>query len=214
MKFVLGLAMSAALFSAAGAQPVPTPAEAAPTSAATDAQASAPAPPVASNFTLPAGSVVDLELAQVVNSKTNIRGDKVAIRLAQPIEADGRVLVPAGATGMGEVIDAKPAGMLGKSGELLLAARYLDYNGRKIPLRAFKLGGAGKDNSSAVLAVSMAVGLPAVLIRGGNIEIPVGTAANAKLAKDLTLPAADDASARAAPASNQPSTMTQEENPK
>jgi hypothetical protein len=221
MKFVLGLAVSAAVWTAAGgiAQAADTaPVPAAPEAALQEAAAAPsvvtapPATPTTAGFTAPGGSIVDLEIVEEVNSKTNIRGDKIAVRLARPIMAGDHLLVPAGTMGMAEVIDARPAGLMGKNGVLLLAARYLDYQGQRIPLKALKLGGGGKDNSSTVMAVSMAVGLPAVLIRGGNMDIPVGAPANAKLAADLTLPDVPDTTA----APGQPSTTTaviQEEKP-
>lgn len=153
------------------------------------------------------GSIVELELAETVSSKTHQRGDPVAIRLAEPIRTETGVLVPAGVTGRGEVISAAKAGMLGKAGELLLAARYLEYNGQKIPLRTFRLGASGQNNAAAVLALGMVVPV-SFLIKGGDIEIPAGARANAKLAADLDLPIQPDA-----PAADTASTIIEQEAP-
>jgi hypothetical protein len=70
---------------------------------------------------------------------------------------------------------------------LLLAARYLEVDGRQIPLRGFRMGGAGKDNTTGALAASMAVGPFAQFIHGREIEIPSGARASAKLAADTAL---------------------------
>jgi hypothetical protein len=131
-----------------------------------------------------AGTVIQLEITQLVSSKTNKRGDKFTLRLAEPITVAGQVLVPAGTTGVGEVIDSGPPGMAGTPGKLVLAARYLDYQGQHIPIRSLKVGGAGKDHTRLATGVVIAVGLPGLFITGGNIDVPAGTLADAKLAAD------------------------------
>jgi hypothetical protein len=138
--------------------------------------------------------MVEIELAEPVSSETAHRGDKFAIRLAAPIMVDQRLVVPAGATGGGEVVFSEAAGILGKPGTLVLAARYIDFAGQRLPLRAFRLGAGGHDNSNAVFVADVAVsavagvfGLVTIVIPGGNIKFPVGTLANAKLASDVTV---------------------------
>jgi hypothetical protein len=128
--------------------------------------------------------VVEIEITQLVSSKTAKIGDKFTLRLAAPIVVSGQVVVPAGVPGVGQVIDANTPGFMGAPGKLVLAARYLDFDGRRIPLRTLRLGGDGKDNTGLTFVATLAVGLPAGLIKGGNIEIPAGTFAHAKLAAD------------------------------
>lgn len=136
------------------------------------------------------GVVVDIELAETVSSKTHKRGDTFAIRLISPVTVDGRT-IPAGATGVGQVVDAASSGPLGRPAKLLLAARYLDVEGRRAPLHAFHLGGAGKDESNAILAASIipVAGLLAGFAHGGEIEIPAGTRGQAKLVAPALQPA-------------------------
>jgi hypothetical protein len=137
------------------------------------------------------GTPVDIEIAETISSKVIKRGDKFALRLAYPIMLDGKVVVPAGVTGVGQVVDVAPSGALGRPAKLLLAARYLDFSGRQIPLRTLQLGRGGTDNSDAVMAAGFVpyVGLLAMFMHGGEIEIPVGWRAQAKLAADLDAPA-------------------------
>jgi hypothetical protein len=141
-----------------------------------------PAPATVASTHL-AGVVVEVELAEGVSSKTHKRGDTFAIRLVSPVTVDGRT-IPAGTTGVGQVVDAASSGPLGRPAKLLLAARYLEVDGRQVPLHAFHLGGAGKDQSNAILAASVipVAGLLAGFIHGGEIEIPAGTHGQAKLA--------------------------------
>lgn len=194
----------------------PAPVAPAPVAPAPVATAPVAAPPPAVCCRASAGTPIVLQIVNTVTTKVVKKGDKFAIRLVSPIVVDGKVLVPAGVTGEGEVIDAAHGGLMGKAGELLLAARYLDYNGVRIPLRSFKLGGRGTDNSNLSLAVSM-VGLPgavaSIFIKGGEVEIPPGTLATAKLASDLDLPpvapaATTTAAAAPVPAASVPAPPT------
>jgi hypothetical protein len=115
-------------------------------------------------------------------------------------------LLPAGATGYGEVVDAAPGGLAGRPGKLVLAARSLATGGKTLPLRSFKLAAEGRDNSKAasdvLLAGAMAgpaVGLVAVLIQGGNIDYPAGLHAIAKVAADTVIEVPDQPSQAPAP---------------
>ncbi|MET0807490.1 MAG: hypothetical protein ABWX93_01905 [Pseudoxanthomonas sp.] len=130
-----------------------------------------------------------------MNSSLLKRGDKFRLRLAGPLMIDDRMVVAAGIEGVGEVIHAEKSRGGGKPGELLIAARYLDYQGKQIGLRGLRVGGSGKDNSAAALATSMVVGAFALFIHGQEIEIPSGTLAQAKIAQDIDLHPIDPAKA-------------------
>jgi hypothetical protein len=132
-----------------------------------------------------------------VSTSTAKPGDHFAIRTAEPMIVDGKTIVPAGAVGLGEVIDTAAGGLGGRPAKLILAARYVDYGNVRIRLHAFHLGGAGHDNGNLAMAASFApyVGLLAFTIPGGNLAFPAGTRANAKLTDDLSLPEAARATA-------------------
>jgi len=134
-----------------------------------------------------AGTPVELEILTPINSSQHKRGDKFDLRLSSPLARDGAICVPAGTTGAGEVVHAMPARGGGKPGELLLAGRYLDFTGQRIPLRGMKAAATGDANYGAALGASFAIGPFAMFIRGREIEIPAGTRVTAKLAQDLVL---------------------------
>jgi hypothetical protein len=159
---------------------------------AASAQPQGDATPPVPAHAVPAGSIVDVEIAETVSSKVQKIGDTFAIRLANPILQDSKVVVPAGTTGVGQIVEAAPAGMFGTPAKLLLAARYLDFKGAQIKLRTLQLGRVGTDNTNAVMAMSFIpyVGLASLFVHGGEIEIPAGTRAQAKLVADLEIPAA------------------------
>lgn len=149
----------------------------------------APAAPTTANATVccsaPASTVVALEILDTLNSSRHRRGDAFALRVAEAVVVDGTVVIPVGTTGRGEVVHAAAARGGGAPGELLIAARTLDLDGRSIPLRGLKLGVTGGDNSGMAIGVSLAAGPFALFIRGHEIEIPAGTRVTAKLAQDV-----------------------------
>lgn len=143
------------------------------------------------------GTVVTLEILEPVNSSLVKRGDKFRIRLAEPVVVNSHVVLAAGLEGLGEVVHAEQARGGGKPGELLLAARHLDHQGVQIKLRGMKLGGAGRNNTNAALALSLAAGPFAHFLHGREILIPAGTLAQAKIARsptDRPTPSASNAS--------------------
>jgi hypothetical protein len=145
-------------------------------------------PAIAAPRALPAGTLVEIALTKPVGSKLSKRGDRFGIRLVDDLKLDGVVLLPAGAEGEGEVIHAAPGKMGGGPGELLLAARFIERDGLRVPLKAFKMGRSGRDNVDSAMVVAMVAGPFALFIQGGEVVIPAGTIANAKLAADLPLP--------------------------
>jgi hypothetical protein len=144
-----------------------------------------------------------------ISSRTAKTGESFGFSLAEPILLNGEIVVPTGTKGVGEVVHAKGTG-IGVGGELVLAARTLDVNGKPVRLRSMKFGVVGKDQQDLVFAASIAVGLPALFIRGKHIDIPQGAIAGAKLVEDLILdapapaPKAADAPAGAVPAETPP----------
>lgn len=169
--------------------PTPLPTSGEGTSASpVETIASAAATPVGEPCcTLSDGSPVQLEVVGPINSKTALRGQTFALRLAQPLSTAEGVLLPAGTEGVGEVIHAERSRGGGKAGELILAARYLQGPDGPIKLRGMKLGGSGSDKTGAAIGASLILPLGG-FVRGTEIEIPAGTPANAKLAAAIHLP--------------------------
>jgi hypothetical protein len=139
---------------------------------------------------VPEGTPVVVETIELVSSRFLRTGDSFNLRLAEPLVVNGRTVAPAGAVGEGEVIDAGRPGVGGKPGKLVLAARYIQYAKVRVPLRGFHVALAGRDHSGEALAVSIAVGLPGFFVQGGNVDVPAGTRATAKVAQKVVLPPA------------------------
>lgn len=150
-------------------------------------------------FTLPAGTELVFEMGEGVTSKTAMRGDRFALRLADEVRLDGQLLIPAGTPAMGEVVHADRARAGGQAGELILAARYLEWDGRQLPLSAFRPG-IGKNRTNTALGVTLAVGVVGFLVRGGDIEMPAGGLITAKLREAALLAAVPEPAAPVAAA--------------
>lgn len=185
-RFARALLASAAALGAsmAAAQPAEEPAPAA---------AQAPVPPPCCS--VPARTPVVIEITDTVNSKANHSRDAFAFRLAEPLMMAGRVLVPAGTPGVGEVVHAARARAMGKAGELILAARYLQLGETRIMLRSLRIGAQqGRDSSGSLTTMNViaagtvpALSLVAFVIAGGEVNVPAGTRAQAQTAAEITL---------------------------
>lgn len=140
---------------------------------------------------LPKGYPIVITVEAEIGSKISQSGEVFPIKLAQPVVVYGIEVLPAGIVGEGQVVHAKKGGMAGAAGELVLAARYLDLEGRRIPLRSFKFVEAGdeiltrgKDNVGIASATNAVIGPLGFLIGGGNTIIAPGTAVTAKIRDD------------------------------
>lgn len=136
---------------------------------------------------IPALTAIEVEILEPLGSKTSRTGDMFAIRLSRPIMVGDDVAVAAGAAGMGEVVHAKKSGGGGVGGELLLAARYLEVDGRRLRLRSMRLSATGKDQTALANATAVAVGVFALAITGKNTDVAAGTRAEAKVAEIFTI---------------------------
>jgi hypothetical protein len=166
-----------------------------PARAADPTTSTPPASPVATVIGhVAANSVVEIELDEPLSSAVNYKGNTFAIRLAEPIVAAEGVLVPAGTPGVGEVISAGTAGMAGQAGKLVLAVRYIEFKGQRIPLHGLGLSRNGDDKSELrndlmlAGAVSAGIGIIGAGLSGEDAVIQKGVQAEARLVSDLSLP--------------------------
>ncbi|MBC2664978.1 hypothetical protein H7F51_05580 [Novosphingobium flavum] len=168
-----------------------------PISPAALAESAAPVPaptPVPSGPAIPALTPLVLRFEAEMSSQTSKTGEHFPISLAEPVLLDGKVVVPAGALGEGEVIHAKKSGGSGAAGELVLAARWLDVNGRHLRLRSLKAAVAGKDaihqvdalNAASVMA-PLPIGLLGFAISGAKAVYAKGSLATAKTAEAFAI---------------------------
>jgi hypothetical protein len=147
----------------------------------------APTPSPMAGLSLPANSVIELEMIDSVGSRLSKPGDFFKLRVAQAVKSGDRVLIPAGTPAVGQVVHAARSGGGGKAGELILAARYLDLPRGPIKLRS-SFGATGRDRFKASAASSAVIGPFALLIKGTDVELPAGSPLSARLAQDTFFP--------------------------
>ena len=168
---------------------------------------SASAAPKPQPIKVPVGTAVKIELTDPISTKAQKAGDTFAIRLAEPLIVKGRIVAPAGATGVGEIIDASKPGLGGKAAKLVLAADYLNLGKTRIPLRALQVTGSGRGYANTANVVGIGgigfapLGFVAMAIHGGDVVLPAGTSGMAKIAAAVTLPSLGRAPRGAANAS-------------
>lgn len=130
---------------------------------------------------LPVGTPLTIAVVDAVGSRKSRTGDMFHLRLAEPLVIDGKTVIPAGTSGMGEVIHAAhPKFLKNDAGELILAARYLEIGDQHLPLRSFRIIANG------VRYVSI---MPQLAERVENVEVPAGSSATAKVAGTCVIPA-------------------------
>lgn len=133
------------------------------------------------------GTRIDIEIVDAISSKTANRGDRFRIKLSRPVVQDGVEIIPAGVFGVGEVIDAQPAGFGGKAAELVLSARYIDFHGTQIRIRKFRVLASGQNQTNIAMAAGVVFGAAGFLVKGGEIYIPSGTLTDAIIADDTRI---------------------------
>lgn len=146
---------------------------------------------------IPSKTPLMLEFTNEVSSKTAVIGAPVQFELAEDLVLDQKVIIPQGTVVIGEIIHVQKSGFGGRAGELILAARTIEFNNLHIKLRSLKpIAGTyvGKNNSDASYAAGVAaavtvpvLGFAAVFITGGEIVIPPGARATALVAEDTPI---------------------------
>lgn len=137
-------------------------------------------PPAAACCTIPAETGVAIEITEPLTSMHSRTGQLFAIRLAEPIVVEGRTLVPGGVTGVGEVVHAARGGAVsGSAGELIVAARYLDFAGLRIPLHRTNLARSGSYQRFG----------PLYSMQGGGVRVEAGTRVHVVVRGDVQVPA-------------------------
>lgn len=138
---------------------------------------SAPAP-----TSVPAGTVLTVRLGQSVSSKASRPGDSFDATLAEPVEANGSVLIPEGATVRGVVEEAVPLGKFKGGARLRLSLREIAISGKSYPVRTASVERSekGKGKRSATL-IGGGAGVGALIggLAGGGKGAAIGALAGA-----------------------------------
>lgn len=145
-----------------------------------------------SSVTVPAGTVVEVEILEDLSSQTSKVGDTFRARVASSVKEDGSVAIPAGAEVVGEVTEVTPMRKVG--GRARLGVKFTDLvlpSGATVPIDAsFSQSGRNETGKDAATIGGAAAG-GAVLGRilnkkdrskGSIIGAVIGAAAGTVLA--------------------------------
>lgn len=150
------------------------------------APAAVPAP---GKLILREGTDVKLKFVDDLSSKTANDGDPVNLVLDEDLKVGDVVVVKAGAKAVGEVTNAKKAGMMGKAGELNMRLEHLTTGDDRVRLRGSK-GKEGEGKEGTTVALTVLFGPIGLIKHGKNVEVKAGTPLTAFVDQDTPLPPA------------------------
>jgi hypothetical protein len=125
---------------------------------------------------LPANTTITLEFQERLVSGVSAKGATFKMQVAWDVRIDDAVVIPRGTPAVGEIIDSKKAGILGKAGVLVLSARFIHLEQRDVRLHSALLDSVG-DTRYALASV-----IPFVM--GDKATVEVGTLVKARTARD------------------------------
>jgi hypothetical protein len=147
---------------------------------ATSLQAQLPAPAAAfansqlnSSALLPEDTPVRLMVVKEVNSRTAHSGDRVRLRVNEPVYINDVLVVSVGTTAWAEVADVEQNGAAGKAGKLGVNLLYLDLPSGQIPLRG-EIAHRGDGNGAGVAMAIVGFGVLGLLTGGDSARLKAG----------------------------------------
>lgn len=140
-------------------------------------------------ITLAEGTDVKLKFSESLSSKTANNGDPVNLILDEDIKVGDVVVAKAGCKAVGEVTNARKAGLMGKGGELNMRLNYLKVGEYRVRLRGSK-GKEGESKQGTAIALTVLLGPVGLLKHGKEIDVKEGTPLSAYVDDDIKLPSA------------------------
>jgi hypothetical protein len=120
---------------------------------------------------LPEGATLTVTLQSTVSSDKNRAGDTFLGRLEEPIEAGGRVVVPAGAEVRGKVVAAQGSGRVKGRARLAVSFDRIEVGGKKYDIETSTIdvtAGKQKGRDAKIIGGSAAAGALIGAIAGGG----------------------------------------------
>jgi BON domain/YMGG-like Gly-zipper len=161
----------------------PATAPAAQPSASSSVAPSAPQPPPPPRVvSIPAGTSIQVQMIDSVDSATNKIGDTFLASLAAPIVVNNEVIIPKNADVQVKLASAKTSGKFTGQSELTLALDSVKFRGKSYPLTSstFQQMGEsrGKDTAKKT-AIGAAIGTAIGAIAGGGKGAAIGAGVGA-----------------------------------
>jgi hypothetical protein len=136
---------------------------------------------------IPEGTELAMRLEDAISSQTAHEGDRFTVSLDEDVKLTDGVILRAGYRGVGEVVEARDNGMLGKNGKLNVRLLYMKVGDDRVRLRANR-GSKGETRVGATVATVILFWPAAPFIRGKDVSIKKGTVMTAYVDQDVKLP--------------------------
>jgi hypothetical protein len=133
-------------------------------------------------ISIPAGTILDVRLAETLDTKRNRPGDRFTATLTRPIVLDGRTIIPRGTPCTGHLIESKPSGRFKGHALMSLSLDSFDLNGRRHEIKTTHVGresGGHKKRNWAFIGGGSGVGTAIGALAGGPAGALIGAGAGA-----------------------------------
>ncbi len=137
---------------------------------------------------LKAGTPLQLELVNIVDTKTIQPGQIVDFRVKFDIKANNKVVIPAGAIAKGQVVRADKAKGIGKPGEIQIEIKSVSaVDGSQVYLSNGTIYREGEDKQTLSIVLGIFVCVLCLLIKGKNAKIFPGSEFNVQVATNAEI---------------------------
>lgn len=138
----------------------------------------------AAEILIPEGTELGMRLEDALSSQTAKEGDRFTVSLDDDVKLPDGTILRAGYRGVGEVVEARDNGMLGKNGKLNVRLLYMKVGDDRVRLRANR-GTKGETRVGATVATVILFWPAAPFIRGKDVSIKKGTVMTAYVDQDV-----------------------------
>lgn len=146
--------------------------------------------------TLPKDSVFKIAFTSELSTKMSRQGDTVHFKAADNLYVNDVLVLPKGATGIGEVKKVVQPGIFGKDGRIDINFTYIyGVDGTKIPItvgelakqKAESIAGAAGASIGGMIVLGPVGIVGGAFVKGNSVIIPVGCETFVQTSEDVTL---------------------------
>lgn len=142
---------------------------------------------IANGLVIPRDTPVHLMVLSEVTTKTHAAGYRFKLRVNEPVEIGGQVVIPVGAIAWGQVTNAEASGNLGKAGSLEAELLYVEVGDKQIRIDGQTRNEGNNGTAETVMGV-LGLGVFGLFAKGNNAKIKAGEKFTAFTVEDVTIP--------------------------